>query len=46
MQYMLLIYENERAYEGKAADAYRTALALSPAPAERLYLERRLAGLG
>ncbi len=28
-----------------AAGAYRAALALKPAPAERLYLERRLAGL-
>lgn len=28
-----------------AAGAYRAALALNPAPAERLYLERRLAGL-
>jgi hypothetical protein len=46
MQYMLLIYENERACEGEATDAYRAALAHSPAPAERFYLERRLAGLG
>ncbi|WP_340645644.1 DUF6596 domain-containing protein [Phenylobacterium sp.] len=29
-----------------AAGAYRAALALKPPPAERLYLERRLAGLG
>lgn len=28
-----------------AASAYRAALSLKPAPAERLYLERRLAGL-
>lgn len=30
---------------GDAAGAYRAALALNPAPAERLYLERRLAKL-
>lgn len=30
----------------EAAEAYRAALALGPAPAERLYLERRLAGVG
>lgn len=29
----------------EAAEAYRAALALGPAPAERLYLERRLAGV-
>lgn len=29
----------------EAAEAYRAALALGPAPAERLYLERRLAEL-
>jgi len=32
--------------KGDAVAAYRAALALGPAPAERLYLERRLAGLG
>jgi len=30
---------------GEAAQAYRAALALHPAPAERLYLEHRLARL-
>jgi RNA polymerase sigma-70 factor (ECF subfamily) len=33
------------ARDAEAADAFRAALALAPAPAERLFLERRLAAL-
>jgi len=42
---MVLIYEPESGHPAQAAKALKAALKLGPPPAERLFLQRKLAAL-